>query len=350
MNVAGYANWLMTHMSNAKWASGRKFINCRCPECGDSANPSSAHMYIYIPWNNTDVSWYYCHKCNSSSIINYKKLLEWDIYDEELAVELDELNRAALNGPKKSKYYNRKVYNLKYTPNNITIDDQTVMKRNYVGNRIGRILTYEDLVRLKIVLNLKDLLYENNIGDKTRDENIINDLDREFIGFLSVDNAFLNMRRTCNEGRVYKSIDKRYVNYKIFDKQDTSQRFYTIPTEINIEVKERIPLHIAEGPFDILSVFLNLRNADKNAIYTCVAGSNYISVIMFFLAELMIPNLELHFYPDNDKLGTNERIISIIDRIPDKTIPVYIHRNTMPGEKDFGVPLTRIKESIERIR
>ena len=28
---------------------------------------------------------------------------------------------------------------------------------------------------------------------------------------------------------------------------------------------------------------------------------------------------------------------------------MYIHRNTFPGEKDFGVPLNRINEVIERI-
>ena len=71
---------------------------------------------------------------------------------------------------------------------------------------------------------------------------------------------------------------------------------------------------------------------------------------MYFLRDLYIPNSELHFYPDNDKFGTIERIRKIINQIPDKTIPVFIHRNNHPGEKDFGVSLDRIEEAVIRIR
>ena len=40
----------------------------------------------------------------------------------------------------------------------------------------------------------------------------------------------------------------------------------------------------------------------------------------------------------------------MINKIPDKTIPVFIHKNTYPGEKDFGVPITKINESIGQLR
>ena len=70
------------------------------------------------------------------------------------------------------------------------------------------------------------------------------------------------MRRTCPEGVVYKSIDKRYINYKLYIKDDTNQRFYTIPTKVNLNIPNRIKFNISEGPFDILSVYLNLRNKE----------------------------------------------------------------------------------------
>ena len=177
----------------------------------------------------------------------------------------------------------------------------------------------------------------------------MNDLDREFIGFLSIDNAFLNMRRTCDEGIVYKSIDKRYINYDIFGKKDTNQRFYTVPTLVNINTPNRIKLHISEGPFDILSIYLNVRHKEEG-IYTCVAGNNYISIIMYFLIELRLPNVEIHIYPDNDRYGSVDRIRNIMYKIPDPTIPFYIHTNTKEGEKDFGVPSNRIFESIMCLR
>ena len=71
---------------------------------------------------------------------------------------------------------------------------------------------------------------------------------------------------------------------------------------------------------------------------------------MYFLIKLQLPYIELHFHVDNDEFGSIKRIESIINNIPDKTIPVYIHKNMYPGEKDFGVPLTRIQESIYKLR
>ena len=347
MNVQAYADFLLSHMINANYASGRKFINCRCPECGDSIHAQSAHMYIYIPWNEDDVSWYYCHKCHSSSTIDYKKLIEWDIYDQNIAADLQELIAKVARGPRKSKYFNKQIYRVKH--NLINMNEKTEFKRRYICDRVGFDLSYEDLAKLKIILNLNDILYENNIHKLTRNQNIVNQLSEEFIGFLSIDNAFLNMRKTCEDGIVYSGIDKRYINYQLYDKQDTTQRFYCIPTKVNLNTPNRIKLHISEGPFDILSVFLNVRKGESG-IYTCVAGSNYISVIMFFLIDMRIPNIELHFYPDNDKYGTNDTITKIVNRIPDPTIPVYIHRNIKEGEKDFGVPMNRIKESISILR
>lgn len=343
MNVQYLADYLLSHMQNAKYASGKKFINCRCPECGDSVHAGSAHLYISIPWNEDEPSWYYCHKCHCSGIISYKKLIEWDIYDQQLSDDLYKLNTKAASAPRKSKYFNSSIYKVNHTM--ITNNEKTEFKRKYICDRVGVKLNHLQLSNLKIIINLEDIIYENNIRKLTRNENIVHQLSEEFIGFLSVDNAFLNMRRTCPEGVVYETIDKRYINYQLFDKFDTSKRFYCIPTTVNLNRPERIKIHISEGPFDILSVYLNLRNQSQD-IFTCVAGSNYISVIMFFLVDMRIPNSEIHFYPDNDKFGTDETIRKIVNKIPDPFIPIYIHRNTMPGEKDFGVPKDRIRESI----
>ena len=347
MNPELYSNFLLDHMANAKFASGRRFINCRCPICGDSVKASSAHLYIFIPWNNDEVSWYYCHKCNNTSIVSYKTLIEWDVFNEEIANQLSELNARCLSGPRKSKYFNRTIYRVFNTYT--TIDDKSEFKRQYICNRIGYNLSFNDLKDLKIVVNLRDLLIENRISKLTRHDSIVNELSNEFIGFLSHDNAFLNMRRTCPEGIVYKSIDERYINYKIFGKDDTTQRFYTIPTRVNINSRERIKLHISEGPFDILSVYLNLRNREEG-IYTCIGGSNYIAVILYFLIDLSLPNIELHIYPDNDKYGSDEAIDKLISKLPDPTIPIIVHRNMLEGQKDFGVPLNMIKESVVKYR
>jgi len=347
MDIKSYAEYLITHMSNAHYASGNKQVNCRCPECGDSIHQKSAHMYISIPWDQTSPSLYYCHKCNSSGIVNYKKFIEWNIFDTNMAIEIENYNNSISKNPRAVKYFNNKVYNIyhRYTSNN----DSSEYKSQYICNRLGVDLSYIELANLKIVLNLSDLLNENRIDKFTRDPRILESLDTYFLGFLSVDNAFLNMRRTCNEGILHKSIDKRYVNYSIFDKFDNTKKFYVIPTQIDLSSTHRIPLHIAEGPFDILSIYLNCRNRESG-IYSSVTGNNYMNVILYFLLELQLPYLELHIYPDNDRYGSIEWMNNLIHRIPDKTIPVYMHKNTYPGEKDFGVSKNRINESIMKMR
>ena len=346
MDIKKYKEFLLSAIPTAKLASGGTFINCRCFNCPDSSNPKSKHFYIAIPQAEDEPSWYYCHKCHCSGLVTHKTLVEWGIYDENIAINLTDHNKKCSTKSKNSKYYDRSVYNLF---NSKTIDNNiSRIKLNYINNRLGYNFTYEELRKLKIVLNLNDILRQNNITKLTRDINIVNQLDINFLGFISIDNAFLNMRKLCDDGKVYQSIDKRYINYKIFDKFDTSERFYTIPTEIDLNIPERLKIHIAEGPFDILSIYKNLRHEERG-IYTSVAGSNYSGLALYFLQMFKLPYVEFHFYPDNDKYGSNDAMNRVANILRPIQAPIYIHRNLYPGEKDFGVSLSNIKESIYMI-
>jgi hypothetical protein len=229
--------------------------------------------------------------------------------------------------------------------NYIADSDMSRTKLNYINNRLGHNFTLQELSELKICLNLLDLLNQNHIEVFTRDPRVVEQLNANFMGFLSIDNMFVNMRRLCDEGLVIDSIDKRYVNYKIMDKFDTSNRFYTIPTQINLNSPERLKIHIAEGPFDILSVYINLRNREPG-IYTSIAGSNYLGISFYFLNTFKIPYFELHYYPDNDESGSNQVMQRIVNYMRPFNCPIYIHRNLYPGEKDFGVSMDKIKESV----
>ena len=347
MDIKNYKNFLMSVIPSAKSASGGKFINCRCFNCPDSADPSHRHMYIKIPEDNSEPSWYYCHLCHCSGIITHKTLIQWNIYNEEIAIELLEHNKKCSRSKKNIKYYDRSIYKIN---NTVTTDNEiSSIKLNYINNRLGINLSYKDLRDLKIILNIYDVLQENHINQLTRDKSIVDQLNANFLGFLSIDNAFCNMRRLCDKGLVYESIDKRYINYKIFDKFDTSERFYTIPTKINLNSSSRIKLHIAEGPFDILSIYKNIRH-EEPGIYTSIAGSNYIGQIMYFLETFMLPYVEIHLYPDNDQYGSMKAMEKINRTIAIFNMPLYIHRNMYPGEKDFGVSPNKITEQIIQLR
>lgn len=343
MNSEQYRSFLLNSIPRSAPASGGTVVNCRCFFCPDSKNPNSKHFYISIPQNDEEPSLYYCHKCHARGIVTYKNLIEWDIYNDQIAIDLIDHNKKCAGKGNYNKYASK----IHYAVNNITTTDNDIsrIKLQYINDRIGYNFSYEELRRLKIVLNLYDVMKDNNITDITRNQSIVDQLDINFLGFLSIDNAFLNMRRVCDEGLVYKSIDKRYINYKLHDKYDTSERFYTIPTAVDLCTSYRTRVHIAEGPFDILSVYKNVRR-EEPGIYTSIGGSNYKGIAMYFLETYKIPLAEFHMYPDNDKYGSTKNMQRIADYMRPLNIPVYLHRNTMEGQKDFGVRPEQIRESI----
>ena len=344
MNSKEYSIFLQTHIK--PWcvpASGGKVVKCRCFYCSDSSNIDHGHFYISIPENENDVSLFYCQKCKVGGVVTSKKLIEWDIFDSDIATALSSHNNKALSNPLNMKYNALNVYDINY--NIINTDDLSKAKLKYINDRLGTNLSFSDCINLKIILNLRDLFSANKYLIRTRDERIIEYLDTAFIGFLSLDNAFLNMRKVFDEIKVHESIDKRYVNYNVFNKYDNTRRFYCIPTEIDFRYP--VEIHLAEGPFDILSIYLNLRKNSRNAIFVAVGGSGYKGLLRYFISILKTPNLIIHIYPDNDQ--GRYIMLDIANYIKPFGYQLYIHRNNYEGEKDFGVPLNRINEIIERI-
>ena len=347
MNTNLYRKFLLSVIPRSKIASGGTHINCRCFYCSDSANMDHGHFYISIPQTSTEPSMYYCQKCHAKGVVTYKTLIEWNAYNEQIAIELIDHNKKCSAVKSNAKYFNRTIYNLSNT--HTTDSENNRIKLQFMRDRLGYPFTYEELRNLKVQLSLKDCLQENRIGSLTRNANIVDQLDQNFLGFISIDNAFLNMRRLCPKGLVYKSIDIRYVNYKIFaDKEDTTDRFYTIPTQIDINRPEPVKIHIAEGPFDILSIYLNVRHREPG-IYTSIAGSNYIGIAKKFTDMLRLPYVELHYYPDNDKLGSNHQMDIVYQALKGLQFDMYVHRNMYPDEKDFGVTPDRIRETIRKL-
>lgn len=187
------------------------------------------------------------------------------------------------------------------------------------------------MLREKIIINLKDLL-RNNYLEYTRHPNIIDQLDYSFIGFLSYDNAFINMRN-LNLTNLIPSIDKRYVNYNVFNKYDNTTKFYIIPN--NIDILKPVRIHIAEGPFDILSILYNLNGGNiGNDIYAAATGSGYIGLLKFIILNLKMINIEVHIYPDNDV--SDQKINRVKERLFLFNTDFYIHRNNSQEKKILG--------------
>lgn len=270
-------------------------------------------------------------------MVTYEKLAQWGIYDTDMAMELSAHNKRVAANPLNFKYANMQIYRLMQT--RITMDRNTELKLRYINNRLGLNLGYQDILDNKIVLNLKDLLSENRVQTFTRQPGVIDELDSSFIGFLSFDNNFVNMRNLSTTS----FLESRYINYNIFGKEDNTMKFYTPPT--NVDVFRPIKIHIAEGPFDILSVKYNLRRDFDNCIYTAAAGNAYKGAIRHFISNMKLMNLEFHIYEDNDKYG---RVVpDLAEYLAPFKYPLYSHIN-LKG-KDMGVSIDKIEEYIERI-
>ena len=344
-----FADYMLSVIPTARLASGGREILCRCKYCEDSRNPTHAHMYIKIPQSEDDPVLFNCVKCHTSGLVTSKRLMEWGVYDSNIAEGLSVLVK---NAGKKGKLggYDRYIYpNLDCSRFNLELG-QT--KLDYINNRLGLNLGFKDYIDQKIVFNIKDTLIVNRLTKYTRHENIMDQLNQYFFGFISADNNFVNLRRICDEGIVYHTIDKRYINYNIHNKKDNTEKFYIMPTMVYLDAPERINVHIAEGPFDILSIRYNLRGINSPDIFMAICGSGYKGALMYLMDKLKLFYFNLHIYPDNDNMGTDDMIDrDIITTIrPLVGTKIFVHRNTKPGEKDFGVPINRIQESVRLIQ
>lgn len=338
-----YVNFLVNNIKPfANLVAGRKEINCRCFYCADSSNMRKGHFYISVP-SEDEPSYFYCQKCHAQGIVTNDKLIEWGLFNSNIGVELTRYNAKVLSLSKNKKFIDNVIYNIK---NDFISDDKlSKYKLNYINDRLGLNLSYKDCIDNKIVLNLKDLINRNNL-ELTRHPNIIEQLDANFLGFLSFDNAFINMRN-LNIQKVYESIDKRYINYNVFNKFDNTLKFYVIPSNLNIFDTSPIRVHLAEGPFDILSIKYNLVKSNDRNIFVSIGGSSYIGCIRHFITKMGLYNLEIHIYMDNDQpMNQMYKISNILKYF---NIPLFIHNNSYPNEKDYGVTIDKIKDNVRKI-
>lgn len=341
LNSEEYIDFLTSNIKPfANLVAGRKEINCRCFYCADSSNIRKGHFYISVP-KEDDPSMFYCQKCHAHGIVTNDKLIEWGIFNSKMGVELTRYNSKVLSLTKNKKFADNYIYNVRNT--HITEDKLSLYKLKYINDRLGTNLTLKDCVDNKIVLNIKDLITENRL-ELTRHPKIVDQLDANFLGFLSYDNAFINMRNLgINE--VYDSINKRYINYNVFDKYDNTLKFYVLPTNIDLYNPTPVKLCLSEGPFDILSIKYNIFNGGSGReIFASVGGSSYKSCIRHFVTKMGLYNLEVHVFKDNDQdmrqMGNIGNLLRYFN------IPLYVYENQYPREKDFGVPKPKIQSKL----
>jgi len=320
-------------------------VRVNCPLCAREGNiDTDHHMYFYL--HKDQAPQFHCFKNpNHHGFVNERTLIDLapansHLINDGLMQRIGDSNKRIRFNSRYSLNKNMK-YNLFINPV-IDSSDYNEVKRQYVCNRIGVDLSFKDLFDNKIVLSIKDFLIYNHITSISRSEYVINLLDQYFVGFLSFDNSILIMRNLVyNKLQLPDCANERYIKYNIINSSsNTNGSYYIIPSIC--DVTKHIDIHIAEGTFDILSIFYNLKNADRsNNIYCAIGSNNYLNAIKYFMVIMGIIDATFYIYIDNDikryVLPDIKRKLSPLD-----FIKVFIVMNTKPGEKDMGVPKDRI--------
>ena len=341
-----FINAIKSIVPTAKVASGGKEIVIRCPFCGDSKNLRHAHFYISVPQSQEDISLYQCKRCPNKGIISDELLRRIGCNDSNIMIEITKHNAEVMSLPKYKSLKKINIYPLKW--NLIRKDPNNQIKLDYINKRIGSNFTIFDFAKVKIILNLYDVININHL-ELTRHQMVCNDLDKYFMGFISFDNSYCGLRKVTNK-ELHNAVNKRYINYSLVNKTDDRKNFYVIPTRIDILDPAPVKIHIAEGQFDILSIYYNLNQCnDYQNIYMACGGKSYSQALEFILTESGIINYEIHFYPDRD-VTDNEFYYDVLRRVELLPGDIYIHRNVFNGEKDFGVPKERIIDSVRVIK
>lgn len=341
-----FINAIKSIVPTAKVASGGKEIVIRCPFCGDSKNLRHAHFYMSVPQSQEDISLYQCKRCPNKGIISDELLRRIGCNDSNIMIEITKHNAEVMSLPKYKSLKKINIYPLKW--NLIRKDPNNQIKLDYINKRIGSNFTIFDLAKVKIILNLYDVININHL-ELTRHQMVCNDLDKYFMGFISFDNSYCGLRKVTDK-ELHNAVNKRYINYSLVNKTDDRKNFYVIPTKIDILDPAPVKIHIAEGQFDILSIYYNLNQCnDYQNIYMACGGKSYSQALEFILTESGIINYEIHFYPDRD-VTDNEFYYDVLRRVELLPGDIYIHRNVFNGEKDFGVPKERIIDSVRVIK
>ena len=316
----------------------------RCPYCGDSQKSNHGHFSILVDLQSDAPLLYRCFRCNEAGILIPQVLEDLSLgYDQSLNQQLDIFNRLSSN----SSYFKDKIKN--YI---VPIPGDTVknyQKLSYINNRLGTNLTFADCAEYKIVLNFSEFIRVNNILVDTPDEmggmlksSIVRILDENYLGFVSANNNKIVFRDVSSNGsgflgRYYK------VTFDILNRSPNT--FYSLMSQFNPLYTEPVNIHIAEGTFDILSIYLNLKpETSQNSLFFASCGYSFSTILKYLIYTGVNTGINVHIYSDNDKTDRDHQRLLGKPFYRVWVDNVIIHRNVYGDEKDFGVPKNRISD------
>lgn len=273
---------------NRKWTE----LTVRCFVCGDSKNQNHGHLNIRLT-DPSSLVWR-CVKCTASGVVNTSFIRNLNCHNDFI---IKFAHRNSINVNKKTKAltgssYNGDSFRKIHIP--ISKTKRSLRKLAYINSRLGINITPEEAAEVyKIVLDLREVFEANDFMKMTEKKFIMSMIADDGLGFISRDNSIINFRDTSD------SWDKRYFNYNVYSKDlPYSSSIYSISREVDLlEVTPSV--YMAEGVFDIISVFSNILKSPKSGIFMGVTGKSFLAGV-YELYKLGFLSQNLNIYSDDD--------------------------------------------------
>lgn len=314
----------------------------RCIFCGDSKkDPNKMRLGIKVDATNPEEPvLYHCFNgdCGRAGVLT-NRMLKAIAGAQQIKVSVDSINKSVMKtsgNTKLNRYKNTRVINVKLPG----LYPKDMDKARYLFNRIGKVIDPVEFNGLKIVWSLNDFIEMNNLKSTSQ---YLWMLDKDYIGFLSVNNDFIVFRDITEKHKM------RYVKYNVFGFYDNSGSFYSIPAKADLLSMDDIYIIISEGPFDILSILYNVEGNDRtNKIYlSSNDGEFYTPLLHYFEKGFVGSNIYIDAYKDND--SDIEGYVELRKQLKTYTTDISnirIYYNGYEDEKDFGVPKNKIQREI----
>lgn len=330
-------NYLKTLVSPCKLTVSNDETTIRCPFCGDSKKSKySMHMYI----QNKPPFKYYCQRCNASGIANSKLIGLLNGNDAGIINYLGNTYNTYISNL--NKKYGRSINRIQdkdYSYEVPNIDSEIPSKNiKYIEDRLGIKLDTDDISRYKIVLDMVEFYNVNNIKSEESEYRSLNKLNQEYFKYMLSDNTIMNCRDMTGKNKRKHIKQRLYKGY-----EGSSTRMYSISNNVNLE-NEVFNIHIAEGFFDIISIYNHIHNTkmEDNDLFVSCNSKGYKYVLDHLFSE-GITNMNINIYSDKDvkpKDFTGNYMLG--NCIPALINDADIYYNNNPNEKDFGVRGTEI--------
>lgn len=314
----------------------------RCIFCGDSKkDPNKMRLGIKVDVNNPDEPvLYHCfnNNCGRAGILT-NQMLKAIAGAQQIKVNVDSINRSVMKSAgntKVNKYKNTRVVNVKIPG----LQQKDLPKAKYLFQRIGRIIDPKETEALKIIWSLKDFVTLNNLKFNS---DFAWMLDRDYIGFLSINNDFIIFRDITGKHKM------KHVKYNVFGFYDNSGCFYSIPSRADPVSMNDVHIIVAEGQFDLISILYNIEDNDKtNKIFLSSNDAEFYTPLLHYFEKGFVgSNIHIDLYKDNDT--DIDLYYDLRKRLKTYTTDINnirIYYNAYEDEKDFGVPKSKIQREI----